>query len=36
MTMTLGALAKAVGVNVATVRYYERRGILPLREGCAA
>lgn len=29
MTMTIGALAEAAGVNVATVRYYERRGIMP-------
>lgn len=28
MPMTIGALARAAGVNVATVRYYERRGIL--------
>jgi Cu(I)-responsive transcriptional regulator len=26
---TAGRLAKAVGVNLATVRYYERRGLLP-------
>jgi MerR family mercuric resistance operon transcriptional regulator/MerR family gold-responsive transcriptional activator of gol and ges genes len=26
--MTIGALAKAVGVNVQTVRYYERRGLV--------
>lgn len=26
--MTIGALAKAAGVNVETVRYYQRRGLL--------
>src|SRR5690606_12466679 len=28
-TLTIGELAGAVGVNVQTVRYYERRGLLP-------
>ena len=28
-TMTIGGLAKAVGVNVETIRYYQRRGLLP-------
>lgn len=28
-TMTIGQLADAAGVNVQTVRYYERRGLLP-------
>jgi MerR family mercuric resistance operon transcriptional regulator len=28
MTMTIGRLAKAAGVNVETVRYYQRRGLL--------
>jgi len=28
-TLTIGTLAKRVGVNVQTVRYYERIGILP-------
>jgi MerR family transcriptional regulator, copper efflux regulator len=28
-TMTIGKLAEAAGVNVQTVRYYERRGLLP-------
>lgn len=28
-TFTIGELAGAVGVNVQTVRYYERRGLLP-------
>jgi len=27
--MTIGALAKAAGVGVETVRYYQRRGLLP-------
>jgi MerR family mercuric resistance operon transcriptional regulator len=30
--MTIGALAKAAGVNVETVRYYQRRGLLPRPE----
>lgn len=29
MGMTIGALSEAAGVNVSTVRYYERRGIIP-------
>jgi len=28
-TLTIGELASTVGVNVQTVRYYERRGLLP-------
>jgi MerR family copper efflux transcriptional regulator len=28
-SMTAGALAKEAGVNVDTIRYYERRGLLP-------
>lgn len=28
VAMTIGALAKAAGVNVETVRYYQRRGLL--------
>lgn len=28
MGMTIGSLAEAAGVNVPTVRYYERRGLL--------
>ncbi len=28
-TLTIGELAGTVGVNVQTVRYYERRGLLP-------
>lgn len=27
--MTIGALAKAAGVGVETIRYYQRRGLLP-------
>lgn len=29
MGMKIGTLAEAAGVNVTTIRYYERRGILP-------
>lgn len=29
MGMTIGTVAGAAGVNVPTVRYYERRGIIP-------
>jgi MerR family copper efflux transcriptional regulator len=28
-TMTIGRLAKAAGVNIDTIRYYERHGLLP-------
>jgi Cu(I)-responsive transcriptional regulator len=28
-TLTIGALAKATGTNVETIRYYERIGLLP-------
>ena len=28
-TMTIGRLAKQVGVNIDTIRYYERNGLLP-------
>jgi MerR family mercuric resistance operon transcriptional regulator len=28
-SLTIGGLAKAAGVNVETVRYYQRRGLLP-------
>jgi len=28
-SLTLGALARAAGVNPETIRYYERRGLLP-------
>lgn len=28
-TFTIGALAKAAGVNVETVRFYQRKGLLP-------
>lgn len=27
--LTIGGLAKAAGVNVETIRYYQRRGLLP-------
>ena len=29
LPLTLGALARAAGVNPETIRYYERRGLLP-------
>ena len=29
-TMTIGAFARAVGVNVETIRFYQRRGLLPV------
>ena len=29
MTMTIGQVASSAGVNIQTVRYYERRGLLP-------
>lgn len=32
MSMTIGGLAKAGAVGVETVRYYQRRGLLPLPE----
>jgi DNA-binding transcriptional MerR regulator len=28
-TRTIGALAKATGTNIETIRYYERIGLLP-------
>jgi MerR family mercuric resistance operon transcriptional regulator len=28
-SLTIGHLARAVGINLETVRYYERRGLLP-------
>jgi MerR family regulatory protein len=28
-SLTIGHLAKEAGVNLETVRYYERRGLLP-------
>lgn len=28
-TFTIGALAKAAGVNVETIRFYQRKGLLP-------
>ncbi len=30
MPMTIGQLASEAGVNIQTVRYYERRGLVPL------
>ena len=29
MVMTIGQLARAASVNIQTVRYYERRGLVP-------
>src|SRR5918996_1857178 len=29
MTLTIGQLAERAGVNIQTVRYYERRGLMP-------
>ena len=29
MSLTVSKVAKAAGVNIQTLRYYERRGILP-------
>ncbi len=29
MAMTIGQVAAGAGVNIQTVRYYERRGLLP-------
>ncbi len=29
MAMTIGQMATGAGVNIQTVRYYERRGLLP-------
>ncbi len=31
-TLTIGKLAKTVGVNIETIRFYERKGLLPLPE----
>ncbi|MCK5866206.1 MAG: MerR family DNA-binding transcriptional regulator, partial [Marinobacter adhaerens] len=28
-TMTIGRLAKQAGVNIDTIRFYERRGLMP-------
>ena len=28
-TMTIGRLAKPAGVNIDTIRYYERNGLIP-------
>ncbi|MFN7130404.1 MAG: MerR family DNA-binding transcriptional regulator, partial [Brevundimonas sp.] len=27
--MTIGALARAAGVNVETIRFYQRKGLMP-------
>ena len=29
MSLTIGKLARAAGVRIDTVRYYERRGLMP-------
>jgi MerR family mercuric resistance operon transcriptional regulator len=34
--MTIGRLAKAAGVHVETIRYYQRRGLLPQQKRPAA
>ena len=33
MTMTVGRLAAQGGVNIETIRYYERRGLMPVARG---
>ena len=33
MAMTIAALGRAAGVGVETVRYYQRRGLLPVPDG---
>lgn len=33
MSMTIGGLAKSAGVGVETVRYYQRRGLMPAPKG---
>jgi len=30
-SLTIGAFAKAAGVNVETIRFYQRKGLLPNR-----
>lgn len=30
--LTIGQLAKAVGINVETIRFYQRKGLLPIPE----
>jgi MerR family transcriptional regulator, redox-sensitive transcriptional activator SoxR len=32
VTLTIGQVAAAVGLNASAVRYYERRGVMPLPE----
>ena len=34
--MTIAALGRAAGVGVETVRYYQRRGLLPVPDGAGA
>lgn len=31
-TMTIGALAQAAGMHIETIRYYQRRGLVPVPE----
>ncbi len=35
-TLTIGKLAKAAGVGVETIRYYQQRGLLPVPESTGA
>lgn len=34
--LTVGKLAKSIGINIETVRYYERMGLLPVPERLAS
>ncbi|QNN64814.1 MerR family transcriptional regulator [Sphingomonas rhizophila] len=36
MAMTIAALGRAAGVGVETVRYYQRRGLLPVPDGAGS
>jgi MerR family mercuric resistance operon transcriptional regulator len=36
MAMTIAKLAKTAGVGVETVRYYQRRGLMPVPKACGA
>ena len=36
MAMTIAKLAKTFGVGVETVRYYQRRGLMPVPKACGA